>query len=70
MPRLNSTPSYRLHKQSDQAIVALPAGQGGHRDVLLGTFDSPQSRAEYDRVIAEWLASGGGGTAAVSHLPR
>jgi integrase len=51
-------PSYRLHKQSGQAIVTLPDGLGGRRDILLGPHDTPESRAEYDRVIAEWLASG------------
>jgi integrase len=30
---------------------------GGH-DVYLGEFDTPESRAEYDRHIAEWLATG------------
>jgi hypothetical protein len=27
------------------------------RDILLGGYDTPQSRAEYDRVIAEWVAA-------------
>jgi hypothetical protein len=58
MPRRPSVPSYRLHKQSGQAIVTLPDGLGGRRDVLLGPHDSPQSRSEYDRIIAEWLAAG------------
>jgi hypothetical protein len=30
----------------------------GGRDVYLGKHDSPESRAEYDRIIAEWLATG------------
>jgi integrase len=30
----------------------------GGRDVYLGEHDSPNSRAEYDRIIAEWLATG------------
>jgi integrase len=47
------TPSYRLHKPSGQAVVTLD----GH-DVYLGKHDTPQSRAEYDRLIAEWLSNG------------
>jgi hypothetical protein len=31
-------PSYRLHRQSGQAIVTLPDGLGGRRDVLLGPY--------------------------------
>jgi integrase len=56
--RRSHTPAYRLHKQSGQAIVTLPDGQGGRHDCLLGPYDSPESRAEYDRLIAEWLAAG------------
>jgi integrase len=51
-------PSYRLHKQSGQAIVTLTDGLGGRRDVLMGKYGTPESRAEYLRVIAEWEASG------------
>src|SRR5262245_52321374 len=51
-------PSYRLHKQSGQAIVTLPDGLGGRRDVLLGKYGTPESRTEYARVLAEWEASG------------
>jgi hypothetical protein len=53
-----SVPSYRLHKQSGQAIVTLPDGLGGRRDVLLGPHGSQASRVEYARVIAEWEANG------------
>jgi hypothetical protein len=42
-------PTYRLHKQSGQAIVTL-SGQ----DYLLGKHRSPESRAEYARLLAEW----------------
>jgi integrase len=58
MSRRTSIPSYRLHKQSGQAVVTLPDGSGGRRDVLLGKYDTSESRAEYARVIAEWAASG------------
>jgi integrase len=57
MPRQPSVPSYRLHKQSGQAIVTLRDGLGNRRDVLLGEYDSPESHAEYARVIAEWQAN-------------
>jgi integrase len=59
--RKGSPPSYRLHKQSGQAIVSLPLGNGTYRDVLLGPHDTPESRREYARVIAEWECAG--------HLP-
>jgi len=47
------TPSYRLHKPSGQAVVTLNG-----RDCYLGKFGSAESKAEYDRLIAEWLANG------------
>lgn len=54
MPRRrNPVPSYRLHKQSGQAVVTLPKSDGGRRDVLLGRYGSPESKAEYARLIAE-----------------
>jgi hypothetical protein len=58
MSRRPSVPSYRLHKQSGQAIVTLTDGIGGRRDVLLGKYDTPESRAEYLRVLGEWEATG------------
>jgi hypothetical protein len=48
----------RQHRQSGQAIVTLPDGLGGRRDVLLGKYGTQQSRLEYARVIAEWEANG------------
>jgi hypothetical protein len=50
-------PSYRLHKQSGQAIVTLPDGAGGRRDVLLGPRGSNESHERYARVLAEWKAN-------------
>jgi integrase len=47
-------PSYRHHKPSDQAVVTI-----GARDVYLGKYKSAASRAEYNRVIAEWTVHGG-----------
>jgi integrase len=59
MARRSNVPSYRLHKQSGQAVVTLrDALTGARRDVLLGKFSSPVSRAEYVRVVGEWEASG------------
>jgi integrase len=58
MPRRSRIPSYRLHKQSGQAIVTLPDGFGGRRDYTLGAYGSPASRAEYARLLAEWEANG------------
>jgi integrase len=58
MPRRKSVPSYRLHKQSGQAIVTLVDPLKRRKDVLLGPYDSPESRVEYGRVIAEWEANG------------
>jgi hypothetical protein len=58
MSRQQGVPSYRLHKQSGQAIVTLPDGLGNRRDVLLGEYGTPESRAEYARVLAEWETAG------------
>ncbi len=59
MPRRpkGSLPSYRLHKQSGQAIVSLPLGGGKYKDILLGPYGSPESHEEYRRVLAEWQAN-------------
>src|SRR5688572_410222 len=56
MPKLkeNQVPSYRLHKQSGQAIVTLSG-----RDFLLGPHGSATSKQEYRRLTAEWLATQG-----------
>lgn len=51
MPR--RTPSYRLHKPSGQAVVTLNG-----QDVYLGKWNSPESHAKYDRLVAEWLVNG------------
>ena len=47
-------PSYGLHKASGQARVRIDG-----RDIYLGRFDSPESHAEYRRVIGEYFAHGG-----------
>lgn len=54
MPRLtDSTPKYRRHKASGQAVVTI---QG--KDHYLGPHGTKASRLEYDRLIGEWLAAG------------
>jgi hypothetical protein len=58
MSKIPKVPSYRKHKQSGQAVVTLPDGYGGRRDVLLGKYGEASSRFEYARVIAEWETSG------------
>jgi hypothetical protein len=53
MPRLsNSVPKYRKHRASGQAVVTI-----GGRDIYLGPHGTKASKAEYDRLIGEWLAS-------------
>lgn len=47
------TPSYRLHRPTGQAVVTLNG-----RDSYLGRHGSPESKAEYDRLVAEWLCRG------------
>ena len=55
MPKLTGSnlPRYRKHVASGQAVVTLCG-----KDFYLGRFDTKSSRAEYDRLIGEWLASG------------
>ena len=58
MSKPTPIPSYRLHKQSGQAVVTLADGSGNRRDVLLGKYGSAESQAEYARVLAEWESNG------------
>ena len=54
MPKLTKKlPTYRKHKRSGQAIVNL-SGQ----DHYLGPHSTKASKAEYDRLVGEWLANG------------
>jgi integrase len=50
---MTGIPSYTRHKASGQARVTLNGG-----DHYLGPWNTPQSRAEYERVVNEWLARG------------
>ena len=49
----HGVPSYRHHKPSGKAVVTLNG-----RDFYLGPWQSPESKSEYDRLIAEWIANG------------
>jgi len=51
--RSQRTPSYCLHKASGQAVVRIDGV-----DHYLGKYGTAESRAEYDRLIAEWLGNG------------
>ncbi|SIN69713.1 Phage integrase family protein [Singulisphaera sp. GP187] len=54
MPRLTQKlPSYRHHRASGQAVVVLSG-----KAFYLGAHGTKTSKAEYDRLIAEWLAHG------------
>ena len=46
-------PSYRHHKPTGQAVVTLNG-----KDHYLGLWGTAASRAEYDRLIGEWIANG------------
>ena len=60
MSRPRSTPRYRRHRQSGQAIVTLTDKLGRRRDVLLGKFGTKESRVAYASAIAEWEDAGRG----------
>jgi integrase len=54
VPILNGRfPKYRLHRNSGQGIVTLNG-----RDHYLGLYGSDESKASYDRLIAQWLSQG------------
>lgn len=55
MPGTSSlrVPSYRRHKPTGQAVVTFNG-----QDIYLGKWNTAASRAEYDRLIAEFLANG------------
>jgi len=45
-------PQYRIHKPTGQGVVRLNG-----RDFYLGPYGTEKSKAEYQRVIGEWLAN-------------
>jgi integrase len=49
----SSIPAYQHHRASGQARVCLSG-----RQFYLGPYRSKESRAKYDRLVAEWMASG------------
>jgi integrase len=48
------TPKYRLHKPSGLTVVTLYG-----REIYLGRHGTEESKAEYRRLIAEWMIDGG-----------
>lgn len=65
MPRfVPKPPSYRLHRSDGRAVVTIDG-----RDIYLGRHGSPESKAEYDRLIAEWLTNGRRLTIPGAHAP-
>jgi hypothetical protein len=53
MPRPQKVLSYRFHKATGKAVVVIKG-----RTYYLGPWNLPDSKAEYRRIIAEWLAQG------------
>jgi hypothetical protein len=51
--RPTKIPSQRLHKPSHQAIVVIRGNT-----IYLGRYGSVEPRAEYNRIVAEWLTQG------------
>jgi integrase len=49
-------PSYRRHS-SGQACVTVRDPDGRRREILLGPWESPESKAEYARILAELAAN-------------
>ncbi len=68
--RSTRVPKYRHHKPTGQAVVTLNG-----KDHYLGPWNSAASRAEYERLVGEWLASGrilpsGDGGLTIAELAR
>jgi integrase len=53
MPGANRVPSLRRHKPSNRAVVTIDG-----QDFYCGPWKSREAKAEYDRIIGEWLANG------------
>src|SRR5262249_55773953 len=52
-------PSYPSKPHKGQARITVRAAGGGRKEIYLGSFGSPESRKEYQRVLAELEAGGG-----------
>ena len=52
MPKTDRIPKYRYHKATGQALVVLDG-----KTIYLGPHGTAESRANYDRMVAEWLAN-------------
>src|SRR4051812_40128726 len=54
MPRpMSAQPSYLHHKPTNQAYCRIPDGSGGRKTVYLGAFNSPESKLEHARILAQ-----------------
>src|SRR6516164_4592265 len=53
-----TAPTYRRHF-SGQACVTVREADGRRREILLGPWESPESKAEYARILAELAANQG-----------
>src|SRR4051812_12920147 len=58
MPQEAAVPTYRLHKQSGNAIVTFRLPSGKRRDYTLGRYGSKESKSEYARLLADFDAGG------------
>jgi len=67
--RPNPVPTYRLHKPSGQAVITVRNPDSTRRDVYLGEFNSPESRAEYSRIVAELASAAAMPTSASAAVP-
>lgn len=51
--RPNPIPAYRLHRPTGQAVVTIRTADGSRRDIYLGKHGSPESKAEYEKLLGE-----------------
>jgi integrase len=57
----NAIPTYRFHRRTGRAIITVRNADGSRRDILLpGTFNSAESRQEYERVLTLLRTNEGG----------
>ena len=57
---INIVPTYRLNKTSGRAVVTVRNPDGTRKEIQLpGAHGSPESKAEYERVLALLRANGG-----------